>query len=88
MSALVCESGRGLAVQLARVLNICSVFAVNQRPQDDLAILFFRLIINIFFREIRPRGTFNIPNEGPVIFVAAPHHNQVRERYWSAQGNE
>ncbi|KAI0256667.1 glycerol-3-phosphate O-acyltransferase [Lactifluus subvellereus] len=31
---------------------------------------------NTFFREIRPRGAFNIPRDGPVIFVAAPHHNQ------------
>ncbi len=34
--------------------------------------------IHTFFREIRPRGAFNIPRDGPVIFVAAPHHNQVR----------
>ncbi|KAI0062297.1 glycerol-3-phosphate O-acyltransferase [Artomyces pyxidatus] len=32
--------------------------------------------MNIFFREIRPRGAFNIPRHGPVIFVAAPHSNQ------------
>ena len=30
----------------------------------------------IVFSEIRPRGAFKIPREGPVIFVAAPHHNQ------------
>ncbi|KAG8864956.1 hypothetical protein FRB96_003544 [Tulasnella sp. 330] len=42
----------------------------------DAMLSFFRLIINIFFREIRPRGAWNIPKEGPVIFVAAPHHNQ------------
>lgn len=44
----------------------------------DLALLLFRLIINIFFREVRPRGAFNIPRDGPVIFVGAPHSNQVR----------
>ena len=43
----------------------------------DGALLFWRTVTNIFFREIRPRGAFNIPNDGPVIFVAAPHHNQV-----------
>ncbi|KAJ3993163.1 glycerol-3-phosphate O-acyltransferase [Lentinula boryana] len=32
---------------------------------------------NIFFREIRLRGAFNIPSEGPVIFVGAPHANQM-----------
>ena len=44
----------------------------------DLALLLFRGIINVFFREVRPRGSFNIPREGPVIFVGAPHSNQVR----------
>ncbi|KIK59889.1 hypothetical protein GYMLUDRAFT_226942 [Collybiopsis luxurians FD-317 M1] len=42
----------------------------------EASILFWKLIVNIFFREIRPRGAFNIPRHGPVIFVAAPHNNQ------------
>ncbi|KAJ3539417.1 hypothetical protein NM688_g6363 [Phlebia brevispora] len=42
----------------------------------DSALLFWKTVTNIFFREIRPRGAFNIPHNGPVIFVAAPHHNQ------------
>ncbi|KAH9981362.1 glycerol-3-phosphate O-acyltransferase [Lactifluus volemus] len=42
----------------------------------DLALLLFRGIINVFFREVRPRGSFNIPRDGPVIFVGAPHSNQ------------
>lgn len=29
-----------------------------------------------FFREIRSRGAYKIPLQGPVIFVAAPHANQ------------
>jgi hypothetical protein len=44
----------------------------------DLALLFFRGITKVFFREVRPRGSFNIPRDGPVIFVGAPHSNQVR----------
>ena len=43
----------------------------------DAALLFWRMVTNVFFREVRPRGAFNIPREGPVIFVAAPHNNQV-----------
>ncbi|KAJ6504811.1 hypothetical protein C8R47DRAFT_1103689 [Mycena vitilis] len=39
-------------------------------------MLFWRMITQIFFREIRSRGSFNIPKEGPVIFVGAPHNNQ------------
>ncbi|CDO70806.1 hypothetical protein BN946_scf184798.g122 [Trametes cinnabarina] len=42
----------------------------------DAALIFWRIVTNIFFREIRPRGAFNIPRQGPVIFVAAPHNNQ------------
>ncbi|KAI0721682.1 glycerol-3-phosphate O-acyltransferase [Cerioporus squamosus] len=42
----------------------------------DAALVFWRCVTNIFFREVRPRGAFNIPREGPVIFVAAPHNNQ------------
>ena len=44
----------------------------------DLALLLFRGITKVFFREVRPRGSFNIPHDGPVIFVGAPHSNQVR----------
>lgn len=41
-------------------------------------LLFFfslpgRIVINLFFREIRPRGAYNIPRSGPVLFVGAPH---------------
>ncbi|TFY74185.1 hypothetical protein EWM64_g9828, partial [Hericium alpestre] len=42
----------------------------------DTALLFWRTVVNIFFREVRPRGAFHIPRSGPVIFVGAPHHNQ------------
>ncbi|QRV72837.1 acyltransferase [Ceratobasidium sp. AG-Ba] len=42
----------------------------------DCALFFLRIVANIFFREIRPRGAWNIPKDGPVIFVAAPHNNQ------------
>jgi 1-acyl-sn-glycerol-3-phosphate acyltransferase len=40
-------------------------------------MIFWRMVTQIFFREIRPRGAFNIPRSGPVIFVGAPHNNQV-----------
>jgi glycerol-3-phosphate O-acyltransferase/dihydroxyacetone phosphate acyltransferase len=43
----------------------------------DVMIVFWRVVTGIFFREIRPRGTFNIPRDGPVIFVAGPHNNQA-----------
>ncbi|KAI0082693.1 glycerol-3-phosphate O-acyltransferase [Panus rudis PR-1116 ss-1] len=50
-----------------------------KKPPDyvyEAALLFWRTVVNIFFREVRPRGAFNIPRDGPVIFCAAPHHNQ------------
>ncbi|KZV71648.1 glycerol-3-phosphate O-acyltransferase [Peniophora sp. CONT] len=45
-------------------------------PVYEAQLSFWRTVISIFFREIRPRGAFNIPKDGPVIFVGAPHHNQ------------
>ena len=44
----------------------------------DAVLLLSRLIAQTFFREVRPRGAFNIPRDGPIIFVAAPHSNQAR----------
>ncbi|CAG8532813.1 21595_t:CDS:2 [Cetraspora pellucida] len=41
----------------------------------DIVLLFFRFILNIFFREIKSRGSYNIPKEGPVIIIGAPHAN-------------
>lgn len=49
----------------------------QQSFKYDAAMLFWRTVTQIFFREIRPRGAFNIPRDGPVIFVGAPHNNQV-----------
>lgn len=34
-------------------------------------------MVDIFFREIRSRGSYRIPRRGAVIFVAAPHANQA-----------
>lgn len=45
----------------------------------DLALSFWRLVLRIFFRSIRPRGAWHIPsaNSGTaVLFAGAPHHNQ------------
>ncbi|KAI1291300.1 hypothetical protein EDD11_009025, partial [Mortierella claussenii] len=42
----------------------------------DFVSFFFTIALDIFFREIRPRGSHKIPRKGPVIFVAAPHANQ------------
>ncbi|ODV65029.1 hypothetical protein HYPBUDRAFT_114611 [Hyphopichia burtonii NRRL Y-1933] len=42
----------------------------------DLVLWFFNLVLHTFFRDIKSRGTFNIPKQGPIVFVIAPHHNQ------------
>jgi hypothetical protein len=54
------------------------VQAASSTLAYDLALLLFRGVTKVFFREVRPRGSFNIPRDGPVIFVGAPHSNQVR----------
>ncbi|KAI0928786.1 hypothetical protein AcV5_006241 [Taiwanofungus camphoratus] len=43
----------------------------------DTALTLWKTVVNIFFREVRPRGTFHIPRDGPVILVAGPHNNQL-----------
>lgn len=35
------------------------------------------ILVDLFFREVHPRGSWKVPRRGPVIFVAAPHANQV-----------
>lgn len=34
-------------------------------------------LVDLFFREVVPRGSWRVPQSGPVLFVAAPHANQV-----------
>lgn len=33
-------------------------------------------LVDTFFREVHPRGSWKVPRNGPVLFVAAPHANQ------------
>ncbi|KAJ5679363.1 acyltransferase [Penicillium macrosclerotiorum] len=47
----------------------------------DLVLWTFSVLIDLFFREVHPRGSWKIPRRGPIIIVAAPHANQVK---WSA----
>ncbi|KAI8384391.1 uncharacterized protein BYT42DRAFT_562373 [Radiomyces spectabilis] len=42
----------------------------------DLAQWIFNILISLFFREVRPRGAYKIPKQGPVIFVVGPHASQ------------
>ncbi|PWN29985.1 hypothetical protein BDZ90DRAFT_215501 [Jaminaea rosea] len=65
---------RLLARTIARLLARQRLMPTN--IAFDLALLFWRLIINVFFRSIQPRGAWRIPQEGPIIFIGAPHHNQ------------
>jgi glycerol-3-phosphate O-acyltransferase/dihydroxyacetone phosphate acyltransferase len=42
----------------------------------DLFNYFLNNTVDIFFRQIQPRGSHLIPQDGPVFFVGAPHANQ------------
>ena len=44
----------------------------------DLMLWTMSILVDLFFREVHPRGSWRIPRRGPVLFVAAPHANQVR----------
>ncbi len=37
---------------------------------------FFIIVVSVFFREVKSRGSHFIPKDGPVLFAIAPHHNQ------------
>jgi glycerol-3-phosphate O-acyltransferase/dihydroxyacetone phosphate acyltransferase len=43
----------------------------------DVFLWTLTILIDLFFREVHPRGSWKVPRRGPVIFVAAPHANQV-----------
>lgn len=47
----------------------------------NIALWIFNILADLFFREIRARGSHRVPLEGPVIFVVAPHANQVKHKY-------
>ncbi|KJZ78448.1 hypothetical protein HIM_01839 [Hirsutella minnesotensis 3608] len=42
----------------------------------DLFLYSMGTLIDLFFREVVPRGSWRVPQSGPVLFVAAPHANQ------------
>ena len=43
----------------------------------DFLLWTFSVLVDLFFREVHPRGSWKVPRRGPIIFVAAPHANQV-----------
>lgn len=43
----------------------------------DFILWLLSIPIDLFFREVHPRSSWKIPRSGPVLFVGAPHANQV-----------
>jgi glycerol-3-phosphate O-acyltransferase / dihydroxyacetone phosphate acyltransferase len=43
----------------------------------DLFLWIMGVLVDLFFREVHPRGSWKVPRSGPILFVAAPHANQV-----------
>lgn len=43
----------------------------------DLFLYLMGNLVDLFFREVVPRGSWKVPRNGPILFVAAPHANQV-----------
>lgn len=43
----------------------------------DSVLWLLSILVDLFFREIHPRGAWRVPRKGPIIVVAAPHANQV-----------
>jgi glycerol-3-phosphate O-acyltransferase/dihydroxyacetone phosphate acyltransferase len=51
--------------------------AVMNKYVYDAFLWVFSIFVELFFREVHPRSSWKVPKEGPVIFVCAPHANQV-----------
>lgn len=43
----------------------------------DTVLWLLSILVDLFFREVHPRGAWRVPRKGPIIVVAAPHANQV-----------
>jgi glycerol-3-phosphate O-acyltransferase/dihydroxyacetone phosphate acyltransferase len=43
----------------------------------DSVLWTLSILADLFFREVHPRGAWKVPRHGPILFVAAPHANQV-----------
>lgn len=39
------------------------------------------ILVELFFREVHPRGGWKVPRNGPILFVAGPHANQVSKTF-------
>ena len=76
MKQLTAPPVRYIVHWLATHLHSRGVLASNLAY--DICVLFWKWVVNLFFREIRPRGAHNIPpnKSAALIFVAAPHSNQ------------
>ncbi|KAK4053779.1 Glycerol-3-phosphate/dihydroxyacetone phosphate acyltransferase [Microbotryomycetes sp. JL201] len=74
--APVRRAARFLVHRLAMFLYKRGFLATN--VFYDLLVLIWKTVITLFFREIRSRGAWKVPknDEGAVIFVVGPHHNQ------------
>ncbi|KAM0792271.1 hypothetical protein ACM66B_004963 [Microbotryomycetes sp. NB124-2] len=70
------SAARFLVHRLAMFLHKRGFLATN--VFYDLLVLIWKTVITLFFREIRSRGAWKVPknDEGAVIFVVGPHHNQ------------
>ncbi|KAK4219921.1 glycerol-3-phosphate O-acyltransferase 1 [Rhypophila decipiens] len=42
----------------------------------DIFLWSLSILVDLFFREVHPRGAWRVPRTGPILFVAAPHANQ------------
>lgn len=42
----------------------------------DFVLWTMSVLVDLFFREVHPRGAWKVPRQGPIILVAAPHANQ------------
>jgi hypothetical protein len=54
----------------------------------DSVLWTMSILADLFFREVHPRGAWKVPRHGPILFVAAPHANQVGNAVLSTASRE
>lgn len=68
----------GVAPQDARHPSKADKLYPMSNWKYDSFLWVMSILADLFFREVHPRGSWKVPRHGPVLFVAAPHNNQVR----------
>ena len=77
VATVLSEAGCSVPFIAGVAFALTVVFETSQvKGVHDLFMAFMSAVMSSFFRETGARGQHNVPTEGPILFVCAPHANQ------------